>query len=249
MRHTLAFLIEIQSCLHPMRFFRPFAFTKLLALGTGALITTASPLQAGFVLFQDLTTGGTASASPNRTPLAEVASAAFDDSASTKGLIFNDVNNDNASPYEDVTSAAPVIWTYAFAGGIQNTVRSYSLTSANDDQNRDPRDFFLEGSNNGSSWTVVDTVVNHSFLEQPGFGDNTIVTNRFESYFFPVDTPGSFSQYRLRVVETLGTTNDRPQIAEIQMFSTIAVPEPGSAGLALFTGALLFRRRRPARRK
>ncbi len=218
---------------------------KLLALSIGSLITTASSLQAGFILFTDLTSGGTASAFPNRTPTTETAATAFDDLASTKGLIFNDVANDNASPYEDVTSAAPTIWTYAFAGGAQNTVRSYSLTSANDAPERDPRDFFLEGSNDGSAWTVVDTVTNMAFNEQAGWGDNTNTTNRFETYFFTTDTPGSFSQYRLRVIETFGTTNDRPQIAEIQLFSTIAVPEPGAAGLMLLsTGALLCGRRR-----
>jgi hypothetical protein len=219
---------------------------RLLAFTVGFLLTTLSTLQAGWVFFSDLTTGGTASGSPARFPAAETPPMAFDNVVTTKGLIFNDVANDNASPYEDVTSINPAIWTYAFAGGTQNTVLSYSLTSANDAPERDPRDFFLEGSLNGTIWTIVDTVTGQAFLDQPGVGDNTLPpggANRFETYFFTIDAPNSFSQYRLRVIETFGTTNDRPQIAEIQLFSGV-IPEPGVAGLSLFSGALLFLRRR-----
>ncbi|HWB07010.1 MAG TPA: hypothetical protein VG796_28565 [Verrucomicrobiales bacterium] len=219
---------------------------KLLALSIGSLMTTATALQAGFILIPDLTAGGTATSSPTDTPVNEAPNFAFDDLSGTKGLIFNDVANDNVSPYEDVTSVNPVTWSYAFAGAAQATVQSYSLTSANDAQERDPRDFFLEGSNNGTTWSVIDTVTGHQFFEQPTVGDNTITTNRFETYFFTVDTPGSFSNYRLRVVETFGTTNDRPQIADIQLFATV-VPEPGAAGLLLSAGALVCLRRRSAR--
>jgi hypothetical protein len=224
--------------------FRPSSLT-LLTLSIGSLMTSTGALKAGWILIPDLTTGGTASGSPADFPLAETPPNAFDDNAFTKGLIFNDVANDNASPYEDVTSVSPVIWTYAFAGGAQHTVGLYSLTSANDAEGRDPRDFFLEGSNDGSAWVIVDAVTGHQFFDQPGVGDNSNLTNRFETYYFGVDTPGSYSQYRLRVVETFGTTDDRPQIADIQMF----VPEPGAAGLMLFTGALVLARRRPGRER
>jgi len=221
--------------------------STLLALGIGALMFTPLIADAGTVVLQDLTSGGIASAFPNRTPVTETPDRAFDNLSSTKGLIFNDVANDNASPYEDVTVTNPAIWTYAFSGSLAFTILSYSLTSANDSPERDPRDFFLEGSNNGSLWTIVDTVTGHQFNEQPGFGDNTNTTNRFETYFFAVDTPASYSQYRLRTIETFGTTNDRPQIAEIQLFDTVVVPEPTvSCCLLLSAGALLVRRRRSA---
>src|SRR5687768_2639769 len=157
----------------------------------------------------DLTIGGTATCFPANSPAAEQPPMAFDDVRTTKGLVFNS---------QDVTALAPVIWTYDFSGATAHTIVQYSLTSANDARDRDPRDFFFEGSNDGTTWAPVDTVTNQSFNDQPGVGDDTLpapVTDptRFETYFFDVDAPASFQQYRLRVVETFGTANDRPQIA------------------------------------
>jgi hypothetical protein len=210
---------------------RGMSVSTALCMGVLLIALVWTPAGAGTILSSDLTSGGTATAFPSDTPPFETPSMAFDDLAGTKGLIFNDVANDNTGPYEDVTAINPVIWTYAFAGGVQQTVTSYSLTSANDAVGRDPRDFFLEGSNSGTTWTTVDTVTGHVFNDQPGVGDNTNLTNRFETYFFNVDTPGAFSQYRLRVIETFGTTEDRPQLAEIQYFATTAVPVPATLAL------------------
>lgn len=217
-----------------------------VAAGLAGLLTAGTGARAGSIFFPDLTdiNTGTASAFPDRTPANEAPQFAFDDTRQ-KGLIFNDVNNDAATPYEDVTAANPVIWTFDFPSAV--TVRSYSLTSGNDAQGRDPRDFFLEGSNDGAAWTAVDTVAGHMFEDQPELGDNTGVAatqppNRFETFFFNVDAPALFDQYRLRVIETRDPVNDRPQIADIQMFDTI-VPEPGSLGVLGMAAVAMLRRR------
>ena len=44
-----------------------------------------------------------------------------------------------------------------FKGSAPSLVTRYSLTSANDDANRDPKNWTLEGSNNGTDWTLLDT--------------------------------------------------------------------------------------------
>jgi hypothetical protein len=218
-------------------------------VAVAAALSFAGSAQAGTLLLPDLTNGAaTITASPADFPVAESPDKAFDNDRLTKGLIFNDGANDNAAPFEDVSANNPVSWAFAFAGGQQQQVLSYSLTSANDAPERDPRDFFLEGSNDGLGWTLVDTVTNHQFVDQPLVGDQSIGgasgPDRYETYFFNVDAPASFSQYRLRLIETFGTTNDRPQIAEIQLFGT-QVPEPAAASLlAVAAGAILGRRRR-----
>ena len=55
----------------------------------------------------------------------------------------------------------------------------------------------------------------------------------------------AFQQYRINILESTDPANDRPQLAEIQLFSTV-VPEP-SALIGVMTLAplgLLYRRRR-----
>jgi hypothetical protein len=214
--------------------------THCIALWLVSTLASVSSVEGGTLLFNlnDVTTGGLATAFPANTPVNEAPAMAFDDIRTTKGLIFNT---------GDVTAATPVIWTYDFAGVLANRVVQYSLTSANDAPDRDPRDFFLEGSNDGSLWTIVDTVTGHAFLDQPTVGDNTLPSGtdqtRFETYLFSVDAPAAFQQYRLRIIETFGTTNDRPQIAEFQMFNE-PVPEPSTAGLVAIGTLICFKRRR-----
>ena len=68
----------------------------------------------------------------------------------------------------------------------------YSLTSANDAPGRDPKDFTIEGSSDGSKWTTVDTRSGESFGRR-GLTKTYVVTN-----------PGSFSRYRLNVSANVG---------------------------------------------
>src|SRR5437762_2429774 len=42
-------------------------------------------------------------------------------------------------------------------------VVEYALTSANDAPGRDPRDWTLKGSNDGTTWTTLDTQTNQDF--------------------------------------------------------------------------------------
>ncbi|HET6666358.1 MAG TPA: discoidin domain-containing protein, partial [Intrasporangium sp.] len=63
----------------------------------------------------------------------------------------------------------------------------YSLTSANDAPERDPKDFRLEGSNDGTTWTPLDT---RTSIDFPG---------RFATLTFDVTSPGAYGYYRLNV--------------------------------------------------
>lgn len=90
-----------------------------------------------------LSVGGTASAAGAHAsyPVAN----AFDGNAATK--------------YARGTTATYV--RYLFGGSASNIVTSYSLTSASDSEQNstqaDPRDWTLQGSQNGTTWTTVDT--------------------------------------------------------------------------------------------
>ena len=49
----------------------------------------------------------------------------------------------------------PVVWQTT-TGGKDVAVKSYTLTSANDVPDRDPKDWTLEGSRDGKTWVVLD---------------------------------------------------------------------------------------------
>jgi hypothetical protein len=107
-------------------------------------------------------------------PPNEVAANLKDGNPSTKWLAFS-----------------PTGWvTYQLAKPV--AVVSYSLTSANDTPGRDPRDFTLQGSNNGSDWTGLDTRTGQSF------GD------RFATNAYSFTNTTAYGYYRLNITANSG---------------------------------------------
>ncbi|MBK7097071.1 MAG: discoidin domain-containing protein [Sphingobacteriales bacterium] len=71
---------------------------------------------------------------------------------------------------------------------------AYTMTSANDAPERDPKTWKLSGSNDGINWVVLDTRANQAFSARKQ-------TQRFE---FQNDT--SFTFYRISISELFGVT-------------------------------------------
>jgi hypothetical protein len=113
--------------------------------------------------------GGTVSAQYNDSPSGEDITKLIDNSTSTKYLTSH--------------SAA---WM-RFQANSAAVVKSYTLTSANDVPNRDPRNWTLQGSNNGTSWTTLDTRTNQSFA------------SRFLKKTYTISNTTSYTYYRLNV--------------------------------------------------
>ncbi|MDG3005527.1 discoidin domain-containing protein [Paludisphaera mucosa] len=77
---------------------------------------------------------------------------------------------------------------YQFAGGIEQLVKSYSITSANDTAlypGRAPRSWVLKGSNDGVNWTILDERT------------NAAVTANYLSRTYVVANPAAYRIYRL----------------------------------------------------
>lgn len=74
---------------------------------------------------------------------------------------------------------------------IANT---YEVTSANDAEARDPKDWVLEASNDGSNWTVLDEQSNIQF------------TSRYQKKTFNLSNVTPYSHYRLRVTANNGAS-------------------------------------------
>ncbi|WP_285644798.1 GH92 family glycosyl hydrolase [Lentzea sp. NBRC 102530] len=116
----------------------------------------------------------------------EVVDNLWDGTVNTKWLVF-----------------ATTGWvTYQFASA-QN-IKKYALSSANDSPERDPKNWTVQGSNNGTDWTVLDTRTGETFSE------------RLQTKTYDVATPGSYTWYKLDITLNNGSTNI-VQLAEWQL--------------------------------
>lgn len=113
----------------------------------------------------------------NNSPAGEDAACAFDNDASTKFL----------ARYSTVWLR--INFNEAFEA------RQYSITSANDSPGRDPMNWTVEGSENGTRWTVIDTRTNQLF------------DKRFQKRFFTIANPGNYQYFRINVTRNRDNTN------------------------------------------
>jgi hypothetical protein len=79
-------------------------------------------------------------------------------------------------------------------------IDGYTITSGNDEAGRDPKDFNLQGSNDGSTWTTIDSRSNEIFLDRK-------LTRRFN-----LAAEVAYSFYRLNITANSG--NIHIQITE-----------------------------------
>jgi hypothetical protein len=79
-----------------------------------------------------------------------------------------------------------------YATGVK--VEAYTFTSANDGSTRDPKDWKLQGSDDGSAWTDLDTRSGEQF------------PNRFQTKRYEVTTPGTYKYYRIFMTANNGST-------------------------------------------
>lgn len=135
-------------------------------------------------------TGGTSATSSTNSPPNETVAQAFDGNANTKWLAYSNSG-----------------WiSYTFGGNISQTVTRYAITSANDMPARDPCDWQLQGSTNGTTWVNVDTRAGQTFA------------SRHQRREFTVSNPGSYRMYRLNITATQGGIGTL-QLAELELLS------------------------------
>ncbi|MEN0072601.1 MAG: discoidin domain-containing protein, partial [Propionicimonas sp.] len=77
---------------------------------------------------------------------------------------------------------------------VPSVVKAYRLTSANDDSTRDPKNWTVDGSNDGSTWTTLDTRTSQTF------------PSRLTTYSFTVDNTTAYSYYRLNITANSGAS-------------------------------------------
>lgn len=129
------------------------------------------------------------------------------------------IDNDPASKYLTFHSQTWVM----FEATNSTTVSGYSMTSASDAPERDPLNWALEGSNNGSTWSMIDQRTNEDFATR-GLKRSFTVTNTTSYRFF-----------RLSMTNNSGTVF---QLAELELL--VPTPPANSALTAAFTSNKTF---------
>src|SRR5437763_4051196 len=94
-------------------------------------------------------------------------------------------------------------------------VVDYALTSANDSPERDPRDWTLQGSMDGTTWTVLDTQAGQMF------------TDRFQTKTYHVANTTAYPFYKLDITANAGRVA-LLQLAEWQLSNGDTTPPPPS---------------------
>ena len=129
----------------------------------------------------------------NSASAAEASDKLIDNSFSTKYLI----PSGNALPY----------WIrYESTTGANQLLTKYTLTSGGDAVGRDPKDWVLEGSDNGTSWTVVDT--------RTGF----LFASRSQTVAFVLTDPVKYKYYQITVTANNGSTTIPGQLTEWELW-------------------------------
>lgn len=133
-------------------------------------------------------------------PPNETASKVFDNSASTKWLDFANANPSTRSSWIQ----------YQYANSGQYVVTSYTLTSANDAQERDPANWQLLGSNDGgSTWTTLDVRTNQVF------------SARGMKLSFSTTNSAAYNVYRLQIDSVYNpAVANSVQLAELELIGT-----------------------------
>jgi hypothetical protein len=132
---------------------------------------------------------GTIAAQYTDSPAGEEIGKVIDNSAQTKYLTFHN-------------SA----WI-SFRAASSYVVTKYSITSANDAEERDPLSWTLQGSVDGTTWVTLHTQSNQDF------------PNRFQRREFTFTNTTAYSSYRLNINNNSGTVL---QLAEWEIFGTAA---------------------------
>jgi hypothetical protein len=127
--------------------------------------------------------------------------------ASNTGVTPEDMtkafDNDGATKW--YVNAVTMVWVaYQFPAGQTHRVTSYGVTSGNDSPGRDPSSWQLQGSNDGTLWTALDTRTAETFA------------NRLQMKIYPSTGAAAYSRFRFFV--TAISSGTEFQVQEIQLF-------------------------------
>lgn len=91
-------------------------------------------------------------------------------------------------------------WSVTMEFNKAHTMKFYCLMNGNDGPDRDPKTWMMEGSNDGTTWTMVDSRNESKHFTQQlldrGFQNNDQDTD-WKKFYFAASNPGSYKFYRM----------------------------------------------------
>jgi PKD repeat protein/glucose/arabinose dehydrogenase/type 1 glutamine amidotransferase len=180
------------------------ALQNYLKAGGGFVgIADAAKAQPDSTWFTGLIGTRPVGALPNAEPVSAVTASAENPPNETKEKLAD------GNPSTKWLAFAPTGWV-AYQMAAPTTATSYALTSANDEPGRDPKDWTLQGSANGQTWTDVDRRTGQTF------GD------RFQVRRFSITGGAEYRYYRLNITANNGATI--VQLADLRLFAGSETP-------------------------
>jgi hypothetical protein len=172
----------------------------------GQNYTSAKEIWMGKAVFGPTTTicvGGTPSASS----ASDTAAQAFDGKQETKW---------------STDAAGPGWLEYALPANTKKAICRYELTSAVDSPQRDPKDWDLEGSDDGTLWITLDSRKNQLFED------------RNQTKIYPVTSSTEYPYYRLNIKTARGGPSSGIQLAELKLLTVDASVAPAAPKIFFF---------------
>ena len=103
---------------------------------------------------------------------------------------------DGSTSTKYLTSKSPVEIIVKLKNNTKKTVKKYYISAANDAQERDPKNWVLQGRNSDSDgWTDIDSRTNQSF------------SSRYKRNEYEVSNPKEYCQYRLYITANYGSAS------------------------------------------
>lgn len=109
---------------------------------------------------------------------------ASDEGATTSETVAK-LSDQNRQTRYRTNFTQPVSITYSYDTPVE--VENYSITAAKDGTANDPKDWTLEGSNDGITWEAIDSRKGETF------------SNRYATQLYRLSEPATYSRYRLTV--------------------------------------------------
>ena len=178
----------------------------------GRLDTDVKPFNDGNSNYDDYVFRGSyvqivESVSDNPTPVSQSLTKAnisvLNESRNTNETAANLIDGKTSTKYcvDKGSGDGPVAWI-VYNLQAAKAVTAYSITSANDEPGRDPKNWKLQGSNDGNTWTDLDTQSDQKF------------SDRYETKKYMVYGGASYKYYRLYITATYQTDNTMIQLSE-----------------------------------